>query len=199
MKPKLLSITLIAAFALYAYTARLSQSQVNNQITATTTAPSSNSTQPTSTPLPTARPSIARDDDEEDDDVSIRPRTQAAPATPVTPTQQPATTMMGSNGSGMGMMGSMRSGTYTGLVADAFYGNVQVKVTISRGKLTNVDFLQYPNDRQTSRMINSQAMPLLAKQAITAQSAQVDGVSGASATSQAFVQSLSDALAQAKA
>lgn len=93
--------------------------------------------------------------------------------------------------------GRYKSGTYTGSVADAFYGNVQVQVTISGGKITDVKFLQYPNDRGTSRMINSQAMPLLTQEAIQAQSALVDGVSGATATSGAFIESLSSALQQA--
>jgi len=93
--------------------------------------------------------------------------------------------------------GKYKNGTYTGSVADAYYGNVQVQVTIAGGKITAVKFLQYPNDRSTSVQINTQAMPYLQQEAIQAQSAQVNGVSGASDTSQAFVQSLSAALSQA--
>lgn len=93
--------------------------------------------------------------------------------------------------------GQYKDGTYTGSVTDAFYGNVQVQAVISGGRLTDVKWLQYPNDRQTSIYINSQAMPLLTQEAIQAQSAQVDGVSGASATSAAFIQSLGSALQQA--
>ena len=95
--------------------------------------------------------------------------------------------------------GQYVDGTYTGSVADAYYGNVQVRVTISGGKITNVAFLQYPNDRSTSISINRQATPKLAAEAIQAQSANVSGVSGASDTSMAFQQSLADALSQAKA
>lgn len=90
-----------------------------------------------------------------------------------------------------------KDGTYTGSIADAFYGNVQVKVTISGGKITAVDFLQYPNDRPQSQYINSQAIPYLKQEAIQAQNAQVDGVSGATDTSQAFIQSLTAALNKA--
>lgn len=93
--------------------------------------------------------------------------------------------------------GRYKDGTYTGSVADAFYGNVQVQVTVSGGSVSDVQFLQYPSDRSTSRFINSQAMPLLTQEAIQAQSAQVDGVSGATATSGAFIQSLQSALSQA--
>lgn len=92
-----------------------------------------------------------------------------------------------------------KDGTYTGNVADAFYGNVQVQATVSGGKITDVAFLQYPGDRSTSVRINSQAMPMLKQEAIQAQSAQVDGVSGATDTSKAFIESLSSALNQAKA
>ncbi len=91
-----------------------------------------------------------------------------------------------------------KNGDYTGDTVDAYYGNVQVKVIISGGRITDVQFLQYPSDRRTSVMINTQAMPYLKQEAIAAQSANVDVVSGASATSQAFIQSLQSALAQAK-
>lgn len=99
----------------------------------------------------------------------------------------------------MGMMGgSYKDGTYTGTSVDAYYGNVQVQVMVSGGKIIDVRFLNYPHDRGTSRMINSQAMPYLKSEVITAQNANVDIVSGATATSQAFIQSLQSALSQAQ-
>ncbi len=94
-------------------------------------------------------------------------------------------------------MGKYKDGTYTGSVADAFYGNIQVQAVISGGKIADVIFLQYPSDRSTSVYINSQAMPLLKQEAIQAQSAQVDGVSGATASSGAFIESLGNALQKA--
>jgi uncharacterized protein with FMN-binding domain len=93
----------------------------------------------------------------------------------------------------------LKDGTYTGDAADAVYGNIQVQAVIQGGKLTDVIFLQSPNDRSASREINSQATPMLKQEAISAQSAQVDGVSGATDSSQAFVQSLGSALKQASA
>lgn len=90
-----------------------------------------------------------------------------------------------------------KDGSYTGTAADALYGNIQVKASIKDGKITAVEFLQYPNDRRLSVQINQQAMPYLQQEAIKAQSAHVNGVSGATDTSQAFVQSLSSALSQA--
>lgn len=96
------------------------------------------------------------------------------------------------------MNNAYKDGQYTGSVADAFYGYVQVKAIVSGGRITDVQFLQYPNDRSTSVFINQQAMPMLTQEAISAQSAQIDGVSGATATSRAFVESLASALSQAK-
>lgn len=94
---------------------------------------------------------------------------------------------------------SYKDGQYTGSVADAFYGPVQVKAVIQGGRLTDVQFLQYPSDRSTSARISSIAMPQLTSEAIQAQSANVDIISGATQTSAAFQQSLSSALAQAQA
>lgn len=94
--------------------------------------------------------------------------------------------------------GQYKDGTYTGGVADAYYGNVQVSATIQGGKITNVTFLDHPQTHQTSVYINAQAMPYLTQEAIQAQSANVNIVSGATFTSQAFMQSLASALTQAK-
>lgn len=95
-------------------------------------------------------------------------------------------------------VGQYKDGTYTGSAADAFYGNIQVQAVITGGKITDVVFLQYPNDRGTSIEINSQAMPYLKQEAIAAQNANVDIISGATDSSMAFRQSLGSALAQAK-
>ncbi|HUD45003.1 MAG TPA: FMN-binding protein [Patescibacteria group bacterium] len=92
-----------------------------------------------------------------------------------------------------------KDGTYTGQSADAFYGNIQVKAIIQNGKIVDVQFLDYPQDRGTSISINTQAMPILKSEAIQAQNATVDIVSGATDSSQAFMQSLQSALDQAKA
>jgi len=92
-----------------------------------------------------------------------------------------------------------KDGTYTGNVENAFYGNVQVSATISGGKITSVNFLQAPNDNPNSVYINQQADPYLKQEAIQSQNAHVSGVTGATFTSQAFIQSLSSALSQAKA
>lgn len=91
-----------------------------------------------------------------------------------------------------------KDGSYTGSVADAQWGYIQVKAIISGGRITDVQFLQYPNERERSVEVNNYADPQLTSEAIQAQSAQVDVVSGATDSSQAFVQSLTDALSQAQ-
>ncbi len=118
---------------------------------------------------------------------SSGPQTQATAQPTVAPTPQPTVNT-----------GKYKNGIYTGSVADAFYGNLQVQAVISGGRITDVIFLQFPNDNRTSQYVNSQADPMLKQEAIQAQSAQVDIISGASASSQAFQQSLADALSKAK-
>ncbi len=92
-----------------------------------------------------------------------------------------------------------KDGSYSGSVADAQWGYIQVQAVIKGGKITDVKFLQYPNERQRSVEINSYADPILTSEAIQAQSANVDLISGATDSSFAFIQSLSDALTLAQA
>jgi uncharacterized protein with FMN-binding domain len=113
------------------------------------------------------------------------------------PTTSTNTTSGSGNPPNSNSSASYKDGTYTGSVADAYYGNVQVEVTISGGKITDVKFLQYPNTHQVSVIINQQAMPYLKQEAVQAQSANVQIISGATFTSQAFQQSLQSALSQA--
>lgn len=92
-----------------------------------------------------------------------------------------------------------KDGTYTGSAANAYYGNIQVQATIKSRKIINIAFIQYPDEQGHSLEINQEADPVLSQEAIQSQNANVDIVSGATDTSQAFIQSLSSALAQAKA
>lgn len=94
--------------------------------------------------------------------------------------------------------GIYNDGSYTGSVEDAYYGNVQVQAIIQNGKIADVIFLDHPSDRNTSIRINNYAMPRLKSEAISAQSANVNIVSGATDTSMAFKLSLASALASAK-
>ena len=87
------------------------------------------------------------------------------------------------------------SGTFTGPVVNVSYGNVQVQITVSNGKITDAQALQAPtgrNDRYTSF-----AVPILRKQTLTAQSDAIQGASGASYTSYGWYKSLQGALSKA--
>ncbi len=94
--------------------------------------------------------------------------------------------------------GQYKNGTYTGPASDAFYGSVQVIATVSGGKLTNVKIAQYPHAEGYSIQVASVALPILTQEAIQAQSANVNAVSGATEDSMAFQQSLASALSQAQ-
>ncbi len=90
-----------------------------------------------------------------------------------------------------------KDGTYTGTVSSAVYGPVQVAVTITGGKIAAVNVLQYPDAPGHSSQVSETSLPILKQEVIAAQSANVDTVSGATQTSEAFNQSLSSALSQA--
>jgi uncharacterized protein with FMN-binding domain len=89
------------------------------------------------------------------------------------------------------------SATYIGAAEQTRYGIVQVKITVSGGKITNVGFVQLTAFDGRSQQINSQAAPILLQETLSAQSAQIDSVSGASYTSEGYVQSLQSALDKA--
>jgi uncharacterized protein with FMN-binding domain len=102
------------------------------------------------------------------------------------------------SGTGTGSTGLYKDGSYTGSAADAFYGTIQVKAVVSGGKITDVQFLQYPNAAGHTSEVSAMALPQLKQEAIAAQSANVNIVSGATQDTEAFQQSLASALTQAK-
>jgi uncharacterized protein with FMN-binding domain len=87
--------------------------------------------------------------------------------------------------------------TVTGAVAQTRWGPVQVRLTLAEGKITAVDVVQYPDGNGRDREINADALPVLVQETISAQSADVDMVSGATVTSTGYLQSLQSALDQA--
>ena len=106
-------------------------------------------------------------------------------------------TTAGSSGSS-GTAGAATSAqTVTGPAVDTRYGPVQVQVTVDGGALTDVAVLQYPAGDHRDEEINGYALPILVEETIAAQSAQIDMVSGATYTSEGYVQSLQSALDQA--
>lgn len=94
--------------------------------------------------------------------------------------------------------GTYKDGTYTGTSVDAYYGNVQVQIVVQSGKIITVNVLDYPQSHEESIAINSNALPTLKQETITAQSATIDSVSRATFTSDAFKQSLAAAISQAQ-
>jgi len=89
------------------------------------------------------------------------------------------------------------SGTFTGAAANTVYGPVQVQITVSNGKITNAVALVYPLGSFRDQQINQQAIPYLIQETVAAQSANIQGVGGASYTSQGWVDSLQSALSKA--
>ena len=89
---------------------------------------------------------------------------------------------------------SSSSKTVTSDVVSTQYGNVQLKVTISGGKITDIQALQLPSQDPKSVEIGNYAAPILRQSALSAQSATIDVVSGATYTSQGYMQALQSAL-----
>jgi uncharacterized protein with FMN-binding domain len=89
------------------------------------------------------------------------------------------------------------SGTFTGDAVEEPFGVIQVQVSMTAGKLTAVTVVQMPT-RGRSGFISADAAPILESEALAAQSASIDTVSGATYTSQAYAQSLQSALDHAK-
>lgn len=94
--------------------------------------------------------------------------------------------------------GKYKDGTYTGQATETHWGNVQLQITISGGKLTNVKVLSSPDSEQKSIAINEQALPTYKTEAIKAQSASIQQISGATETYKGFTGSLQNALNQAE-
>jgi uncharacterized protein with FMN-binding domain len=112
---------------------------------------------------------------------SPEPTSGSSPQSTTPPTSAPAQT-------------STRSATGTDV--QYRYGDIQIQVTASGSKITNVAILRDDATDGHSYQINSEAVPILQSETISAQSSQIDGVSGATYTSQAYEQSLQSALDQ---
>lgn len=87
--------------------------------------------------------------------------------------------------------------TYAGNVADTRWGPVQVQITVQAGKITQSRAVQYPQSNGRDAQINGYALPILDQEAVQQQSAGIDMVSGATVTSDGYLQSLQSAIDQA--
>ena len=100
------------------------------------------------------------------------------------------------SGSSSGSSGSS-SKAYTGAAADTRWGVVQVRITVQNGKITKSEAVQYPTENPRDQEINAYAVPQLNSEAVDQQSSAIDAVSGATVTSDGYVQSLQSAIDQA--
>jgi len=116
--------------------------------------------------------------------------TQPAASQSATATASPAATQTTAP-----VTSTVKDGTFTGPSVNVNYGNVQVMITVSNGKITDAVAVKAPkgkNDRYTNM-----AVPILKQQTLQAQSANIQGASGASYTSYGWFKSLQGAMAQA--
>lgn len=98
------------------------------------------------------------------------------------------------SGSRSASPGAAGTSTVAGDAVDTRYGPVQVQITVANGKVTAADVLQVPKQSRNDQMINSRAVPILDAEAVSAQSAKVDAVSGATVTSDGYAESLQSAI-----
>jgi uncharacterized protein with FMN-binding domain len=89
------------------------------------------------------------------------------------------------------------AGTYTGSRVNTRWGIVQVRITVKNGKITNSQAIEYPRNNSRDQQINSYALPILNQAAVSAQSANIDSISGATVTSRGYISSLQSAIDQA--
>jgi uncharacterized protein with FMN-binding domain len=102
-----------------------------------------------------------------------------------------------SSGSTSTSTASLKDGSYTGTSEQTRFGNVQVEVVISGGKITDVKALHLTDAEGRSVQISNYAAPILRQEVLASQSATVSNVSGATYTADAYLSSLQSALDQA--
>jgi len=101
------------------------------------------------------------------------------------------------SGTGAGTSASSGTTTFDGSTAATRWGPVQVQITVAGGTITDVSVIQYPSGNPRDEEINGYALPILIDETKQSQSADIDMVSGATVTSQGYLQSLQSALDEA--
>ncbi len=122
-------------------------------------------------------------------DDTTTPTSGSTAGTTITPSASSSSSGSSSSGSS-----TLNSGTFTGDAVSTQWGMVQVQIAISNGTITAAKALQYPNENSKDQRINAYAIPQLNSQVTAAQSANIDGVSGATVTSNGYLQSLQSAI-----
>lgn len=106
----------------------------------------------------------------------------------------------GSSGSqGSSSSAGLKNGTFNGPSEDTRFGTVQVAIVVAGGKITDVKSLHLTDAERRSQMISAYAAPILRSEVLKAQSVNIDTVSGATITSDAYLTSLQGALDAAHA
>jgi uncharacterized protein with FMN-binding domain len=90
----------------------------------------------------------------------------------------------------------LTDGTATGPLIETLYGPVEVRITVAAGTITEIAEVKLPSEHLHSRWIRANLVPQLRQRVLTAQSADVDVVSGATYTGQGYLASLQGALDQ---
>lgn len=160
---------------------------------ATSAGPTATGTGAGTSPTPTTG-----DDERDDEDgaggttargrTATRTRTAASTKPPTTTAARTTTTEPDDAGV---------TGTFTGAQVSTQWGPVQVRITVVDGRITAARAVAYPSSSPRSQEINAEALPVLNQAVVAAQSADIDAVSGATVTSQGYVQSLQSAIDQA--
>ncbi|MFB7494814.1 FMN-binding protein [Streptomyces sp. NPDC056161] len=131
--------------------------------------------------------------------LALKPHTNhpVAAGAPVAGAPAPPAPVPSGGASGSATAPATGSRTVTGDTAQTRYGPVQVRVVVRSGRLTDVTAVVYPQESPRDAQISADALPQLRQEALAAQSAQIDTVSGATYTSDGYRQSLQSALDKA--
>lgn len=126
------------------------------------------------------------------------PHSAATGSASTTPTAS-ASASASPSGAAPAATSGLTDGTFTGSATNTRYGPVQVQITVTGGKIVDVQAVEYPTDNSRDRQINERAIPQLVSETLNAQSADIHLVSGATYTSQGYLDSLQSAIDQANA
>lgn len=126
------------------------------------------------------------------------PHSSATPSASTTPTAS-ASASASPSGAAPAATSGLTDGTFTGSATNTRYGPVQVQITVTGGKIVDVQAVEYPTDNSRDRQINERAIPQLVSETLNAQSADIHFVSGATYTSQGYLDSLQSAIDQSNA
>lgn len=121
----------------------------------------------------------------------------AGPSPAPSPTSSNSASSASGSGSTSPSSKKAVSGTFTGSAVDTRYGEVQVQAVLSNGRLTDVNVLHVPDNGGYEDQIVAVALPELKSEALSAQSGNIDIVSGATYTSEGYARSLQAALDKA--